>query len=77
MDSLWAMELGRVDLTLVVGKKAARLAYAYKATVYDALFLALAYETKATLLTADQAFFKKLQPQEPVLLLRDFKTDVP
>jgi predicted nucleic acid-binding protein len=68
--SVWAMELERADLTSEALKKAVRLAYQHQITLYDASFLALAQADQAVLVTADEAFCRKVLDPSHVLLLK-------
>jgi predicted nucleic acid-binding protein len=58
-------------------RKANAIAWAYKITIYDALYVALAEQVGYPLITADELMVKKLRGHSIVLQLRDveFKTE--
>lgn len=68
--SVWAMEFERTDLSSPTLKEAVRLAYQFQITLYDAMFLALAKAAQAVLVTADEAFCRKVFDPSRVLLLK-------
>jgi predicted nucleic acid-binding protein len=53
--------------------RAVEIASACGATVYDSYFLALALESEGTLVTADEAFVRKVRHFPGVILLRHFR----
>ena len=52
-------------------RKANAIAWAYKITIYDALYVALAEQLEYPLITSDEAMVKKLKGHSIVVLLRD------
>ena len=56
-------------------RKANAIAWAYKITIYDAIYVALAEQVGYPLITADEVMVKKLKGHSIVLPLRelDFK----
>lgn len=52
-------------------RKANAIAWAYKITIYDALYVALAEQVGYPLITADEVMVKKLQGHSIVVPLRD------
>ena len=60
---------GDVDLL----RKANAIAWAYKITIYDALYVALAEQIGYPLITADEVMEKKLKGHSIVVPLREFE----
>jgi predicted nucleic acid-binding protein len=54
-------------------RKANAIAWAYKTTIYDALYVALAEQVGYPLITADEVMVKKLKGHSIVLRLREFE----
>jgi predicted nucleic acid-binding protein len=67
------LETNAADVSLL--RKANAIAWAYKTTIYDALYVALAEQVGYPLITADDVMVKKLKGHSIVLPLRelDFK----
>jgi predicted nucleic acid-binding protein len=68
LDAL-AFELVRADVGLL--KKANAISWGYEVTVYDALYVALAELRSHPMVTADDAFMRKMRGHSIVLALRD------
>ncbi len=71
VESVWSMELERVDLSSQTLKEAVHLAYRYQLTLYDASFLAVADSSKADLVTADYTLCERVPNLSYVLPLRN------
>ena len=56
-------------------RKANAIAWAYKITIYDALYVALAEQVGYPLITADEVMVKKLKGHSIVISLRDFNVE--
>ncbi|HZD42159.1 MAG TPA: type II toxin-antitoxin system VapC family toxin [Terriglobales bacterium] len=54
-------------------RKASAIAWAYKVTIYDALYVALAEQVGFPLITADEVMVKKLKDHSIVVPLRELK----
>ena len=54
-------------------EKAIALASTYRATVYDSCFLAVAIESEGLLVTADEAFLRKVKSHVNITSLRDLR----
>jgi len=54
-------------------EKAIELASTYGVTVYDSYFLAVAIKSDALLVTADEAFFRKVKSHVNITSLRDLR----
>ncbi len=54
-------------------RKANAIAWAYKITIYDALYVALAEQVGYPLITADEVMVKKLKGHSIVVRLREFE----
>ena len=54
-------------------RKANAIAWAYKITIYDALYVALAEQVGYPLITADEAMIKKLTGHSIVVPLRELE----
>jgi predicted nucleic acid-binding protein len=66
LEAIEAIELDLVGVRLPTLMKAVELAAIYGVTVYDACFLAVAIESDGLLVTADEAFIRKLRPHPAV-----------
>ena len=70
---------GLVELQLETGErfsitpKANAIAWAYKITIYDALYVALAEQVGYPLITADEIMIKNLKGHSIVVPLREFE----
>lgn len=71
IDSLFALRLKIVSASPASMRQAAGLAYKYDVAVYDAVFVALAEESGATFVTADQRLVRSLGGLPFVHLLAD------
>jgi predicted nucleic acid-binding protein len=69
------LEIGPGDADVL--RKTNAIAWAYKITIYDALYVALAEQVGHPLITADEVMVKKLKGHSIVVPLREleFKTD--
>ncbi len=65
------LETKTVDVTLL--RKANAIAWAYKITIYDALYVALAEQVGYPLITADDVLVKKLKGHSIVTPLRELE----
>lgn len=65
------LETKTVDVTLL--RKANAIAWAYKITIYDALYVALAEQVGYPLITADDVMVKKLKGHSIVTPLRELE----
>jgi predicted nucleic acid-binding protein len=71
VQSLFDMGLGAVPPTAIMMRRAAVIARAADATVYDAAFAALAESLEATFVTADERLARRLEACPFVLFLAD------
>jgi predicted nucleic acid-binding protein len=69
------LEIRSADVDVL--RKANAIAWAYKITIYDALYVALAEQVGYPLITADEVMVKKLRGHSIVTSLRqvEFRTD--
>ena len=65
------LEVSNTDFQLL--RKANAIAWAYKITIYDALYVALAEQLGFPLITADDAMVKKLKGHSIVVPLRELE----
>ncbi len=65
------LQIKPVDFDLL--RKANPIAWAYKITIYDALYVALAEQLGYPLITSDEAMVKKLKGHSIVVPLRDLE----
>lgn len=72
LESVRAFGLRFEDLGWATLARAVEIASACDTTVYDSYFLALALESEGTLVTADEAFARKVRRFPGVLPLRHF-----
>jgi predicted nucleic acid-binding protein len=74
--ALEALQLKVTDADFQLLRKANAIAWAYKITIYDALYVALAEQVGYPLITADEELVKKLKGHSIVVPLRelDFKS---
>ena len=68
---LEAMHLKVMDVDFQLLRKASAIAWAYKTTIYDALYVALAEQVGYPLITADEVMMKKLKGHSIVVPLRE------
>jgi len=68
------LEVSNTDFQLL--RKANAIAWAYKITIYDALYVALAEQLGYPLITSDQAMVKKLKGHSIVVPLRELEFKV-
>jgi len=68
---LEAMHLKVMDVDFQLLRKANAIAWAYKITIYDALYVALAEQVGYPLITADEVMVKKLKGHSIVVPLRE------
>lgn len=68
---LEAMHLKVADADFRIMRKANAIAWAYKVTIYDALYVALAEQMGYPLITADEVMVKKLKGHSIVVPLRE------
>lgn len=68
------LELLELQFSLLV--KAIEMASTYGVTVYDSCFLAVAIESDGLLVTADEAFLRKIKSHENVTSLRDLRIPI-
>lgn len=73
-QSLFDLGLESVPPTAIMLRRAAVIARAADATVYDATFAALAESLEATFVTADESLARRLAPWPFVLFLGDVET---
>lgn len=59
-----------------VMKKALKLALVYKATVYDAVYLAFAESLHSSFITADAQFYQRISKRPDALLLQNFEEEI-
>jgi predicted nucleic acid-binding protein len=61
LDSLSELRLDVFPVNYELAKSAVKISYNFKLTVYDAIYVSLAIETKSDFITADKEMFEKLQ----------------
>jgi predicted nucleic acid-binding protein len=71
MEMLRRLEIRSVAMTDAMIKRCFQWMKTKKATFYDASYLALAVETGAVLVTADEKFVKKMDKAESLAALKD------
>ena len=71
MEMLRRLEIRSVAMTDAMIKRCFQWMKTKKATFYDASYLAVAVETGAVLVTADEKFVKKIGKGEPITALKD------
>ena len=71
MEMLRRLEIKSVALTDTIIKRCFQWMKTKKVTFYDASYLAVAVETGAVLVTADEKFAKKMGKGEPLAALKD------
>jgi predicted nucleic acid-binding protein len=69
VQSLYDMDLAIIAMDADLARRSVLLARQYEVTVYDAVFLACAQHIMASLVTADEAFFRKLNGHPSVVYL--------
>lgn len=70
---LEGLHLKVADTDFQLLRKANAIAWAYKITIYDALYVALAEQLGYPLITADEVMLKKLKGHSIVVALRDLE----
>ena len=73
LAGLEAMHLKVADADFQLMRKANAIAWAYKITIYDALYVALAEQVGYPLITADEVMVKKLKGHSIVVPLRELE----
>ncbi len=68
-----ALHLKVADVDFQLLRKANAIAWAYKITIYDALYVALAEQVGYPLITADEVMVKKLKGHSIVVPLRELE----
>jgi predicted nucleic acid-binding protein len=71
LETLHDLHLEPKPLEVDLRRKANAIAWAYKITIYDALYVALAEQVGYPLITADEVMVKKLKGHSIVVLLRE------
>lgn len=71
METLRSLEIRSVALTDGMIERCFQWMKTNKVTFYDACYLAVAAETGAVLVTADEKFVKKMDKGEPIMALKD------
>ena len=71
VQSLYDLDLGFVRVDAGLSRHAVLLAKQYNVTVYDAIFLACAEQIAGALITADEAFFHRVNDHPSVFYLGD------
>lgn len=69
------LEINSGDIDVL--QKSNAIAWSYKITIYDALYVALAEQIGYPLITADEAMVKKLKGHSTVVSLRDLEIKKP
>ena len=72
MEIFLGYHFNELDMTLDLCKETFNLMNKYHVTFYDAVYHAVAIMQKGTLLTADEAYSKKIRDQKHVLKLKDW-----
>lgn len=75
-EALYALERLHLQVTptdFQLLRKANAIAWAYKITIYDALYVALAEQVGYPLITADEVMVKKLRGHSIVVALRELE----
>jgi len=75
LDALQDLHLEIKPGDVSVLRKANAIAWAYKITIYDALYVALAEQVGYPLITADEVMVKKLKGHSIVISLGDFSVE--
>ena len=73
IQTILEIGLHLLDLQFPVLMRAIDLASAYGVTVYDSCFLAVAIESDGLLVTADEAFLRKVKSHVNITSLRDLR----
>ena len=73
MELLLNLKIRNVDLTVNMFRRCFEWMEKQKVTFYDASYLAVAYETQSTLITADEKFVKKMGEKDYICLLKHFE----
>lgn len=71
VESIWAMQMDRAMLSEEALQSAVEVAYRYKVTLYDAVFIALAKSSQARLITADYSLSEKVGSLPDVIPLKN------
>ena len=75
MDLLLNLNIKSVDLTDSIFRRCFNWMREEKVSFYDVSYLAVAFEIEATLITADEAFVKKMQKTDCICLLKHLDLD--
>jgi predicted nucleic acid-binding protein len=72
LETLYDLHLETKPTDVDLLRKANAIAWAYKITIYDALYVALAEQVGYPLITADEVMVKKLKGHSIVVSLQEF-----
>ena len=73
IELLLDLKIRNVNLTFNMFCRCFEWIENYKITCYNASYLAVAYETQSTLITADEKFVKKMEEKDFICLLKHFE----
>lgn len=72
LQSLFDMKIPIERISTAIINRAIEIAYSHDITIYDAIFVALAWRLEADFITADQKLIKKLHDIPYIRYLADF-----
>ena len=77
MKLLLDLKITSISLTSEMFRRCFEWMEINQVTFYDASYLAVAYETQSTLITADEKFFDKMGEKDNICLLKHLYTSFP